>query len=53
MKAGKPERQELYYSCYSFIYWLCWIRVATWVFSLVALEELLVAMASLVAEHGL
>ena len=36
-----------------FIYfWLCWVFVAMQGFSLVAARRLLIAVASLVAEHG-
>lgn len=45
MKGGKPETRTLLFPL--LIYWLCWILVAMWVFSLAALEELLGA------EHGL
>ena len=38
----------------SFIYfWLCWVFVAARGLSLVAVGGLLIAVASLVAEHGL
>ena len=44
-----------------FIYWLCWVFVAAWTslaaasggYTLVVICGLLIAVASLVAEHGL
>ena len=51
-----------FFSFYVFIYWLCWVFVATYGFSLVAASgkysvvevcRLLIVMASLVAEHRL
>ena len=38
---------------YLFIYLLCWVSVTAHRLSLVAARELLIAVASLVAEHGL
>ena len=33
--------------------WLCWVSVALWAFAPAAVPGLLIAVASLVAEHGL
>ena len=38
----------------SFIhFWLCWVSVTAWVFSLVAVHGLFIAVASLAVELGL
>ena len=38
---------------FKFIYfWLCWVFFGVWNFSLVAVHRLLIAVASLIAEHG-
>ena len=34
-------------------FWLCWVFIAAWVFSLVAVHGLLIEAASLVVELGL
>ena len=36
-----------------FVFWLCWVFVAARRLSLVEVSRLLIAVASLVAEHGL
>ena len=44
----------LFYKFYLFIYlWLCWVFVAEWGLLFFAVRGLLIAVASLVAEHGL
>ena len=43
------SKGDLFFS----LLWLCWVFIAAWVFSLVAVCRLLIVVASIVAEHGL
>ena len=43
----------LIYYLFIYLFWLCWVFVAASRLSLVAASGLLIAVASLVAEHGL
>ena len=47
-------RQEvsIFFKCVFIYLWLCWVFIAAWS-TLVAVHKLLIAVASLVAEHGL